>query len=110
MYRICSIKRPGVYYLKSSPERRAFIREGRLFESGRLFERDVYLRVGVYCFALYTCAWLVSVMAAGSSILTVDSVIRGHHIYKVIWTPTLHQTQEAEAIDLFFATSTAFSL
>ena len=47
------------------------------------------MRVGVYFFALYTCAWLVSMMAAGSSILTVDSVIRGHHIYKVIWTPTL---------------------
>ena len=47
------------------------------------------MRVAVYYFALYTCAWLVSMMAASSSILTVDIVIRGHHIYKVIWMPTL---------------------
>ena len=53
IYRICSIKRPGVYYLKSSPER-AFIRGGRLFESGRLLLRAIHVRV----VSIYDGSWL----------------------------------------------------
>ena len=40
IYWICWIKRPGVYYLKSK-----FIREGRLFESGRLLLHALHMRV-----------------------------------------------------------------
>ena len=88
----------SAFHLKSSPER-AFIRGGRLFESGRLLLRAIHMRVVSICDG----SWLFDTHSR--QCYTWTTYLQSY--LDANFTPN---SREAEAIDFFFATSTAFSL
>ena len=85
MYRICPNRSPGVYFLPESFYS-ATTQAWLLFEPQRLLT----VRLGL-CHTEHYLQYKMYTQQVGSSHGTVEkeSIIRGHHVYKAIWTAVI---------------------
>ena len=92
-YRISSNRGPGLYFfheiLDLASKRGRHLLKHYDFLNHTLLTIHSEILIAIIIFFRRPCAWL---LARGErSIFEKDSVVRGHHIYKVYWTPAIEE-------------------
>ena len=86
-YCICPNKSPGIYFL-SDP---ATIRARLLFEPQRLLTVRLFFMPYRALSAIQNMSNMAAARQSSRGTVEKESIVRGHHVYKAIWTPGIKE-------------------